>query len=91
MSAACRSSTMSRRRGFRAWARRRPWSPWRADQLQVLVDRSSIEIFTGDGRVNMAYCFLPPASDKSLAVFAQGGEATVRSLEVWELKSTWPK
>jgi fructan beta-fructosidase len=59
--------------------------------LQVLVDRSSIEIFTADGRVNMAYCFLPPASDKSLAVFAQGGEATIRSLDVWELKSTWPR
>ena len=59
--------------------------------LQVLVDRSSLEIFTGDGRVNMAYCISPPAEKKSLAVFAEGGPATERSLEVWELKSIWPK
>jgi sucrose-6-phosphate hydrolase SacC (GH32 family) len=59
--------------------------------LQVLVDRSSLEIFSGDGRINMAYCITPLAQNKQLAVFAQGGEATVRSLEAWELKSIWPK
>ena len=60
-------------------------------RLQVLVDRSSLEIFSGDGRINMAYCISPLAENKSLAVFTQGGPATVRSLEAWELKSTWPK
>jgi len=60
-------------------------------KLQVLVDRSSLEIFSGDGRINMTYCISPLAQNKRLAVFAQGGEATVRSLEVWELKSAWPK
>jgi sucrose-6-phosphate hydrolase SacC (GH32 family) len=59
--------------------------------LQVLVDRSSIEIFTADGRVNMAYCFLPPADDKSLSLLVQHGEATMRSLNVWELESIWPR
>ena len=59
--------------------------------LQVLVDRSSLEIFSGDGRVNMAYCISPRAEKKNLAVFAEGGPATVRSLEVWELKSIWSK
>jgi sucrose-6-phosphate hydrolase SacC (GH32 family) len=58
--------------------------------LQVLVDRTSIEIFAAEGRVNMAYCFLPPADNKKLAVYAKGGDADVRSLDVWELKSTWP-
>ena len=60
-------------------------------RLQVLLDRSSLEIFTGQGRVNMAYCITPLAEKRSLAVFAAGGQATVRSLEVWELRSTWPK
>jgi sucrose-6-phosphate hydrolase SacC (GH32 family) len=59
--------------------------------FRVLVDRSSIEIFAADGRINMAYCFLPPEGDKSLAVFSQSGEAKVRSLDVWELTSTWPQ
>lgn len=60
-------------------------------QLRVFVDRTSIEIFTGDGRVNMAYCFVPSVDDKSMAVFAKGGEARVLSMDVWELKSVWPK
>jgi sucrose-6-phosphate hydrolase SacC (GH32 family) len=58
--------------------------------LEVLVDRTSIEIFAGEGRVNMAFCFLPPAGNKKLAVYAKGGQPTVRSLDVWELKSAWP-
>ena len=60
-------------------------------RLRVLVDRLTIEIFAADGRVNMAYGFLPSADNKSLAVFAEGGAATVRSLEVWQLQSAWPK
>jgi len=60
-------------------------------KLHVLVDRSSLEIFAGRGEVNMAYCFLPPADDRGVKVFAEGGEATVRSLDVWDLKSAWPK
>lgn len=46
--------------------------------LRVLVDRSSIEIFAADGRVNMAYCFLPPAENKSVATPGKSsGEITV--------------
>lgn len=60
-------------------------------QLHILIDRSSIEIFTADGRANMAYCFLPPSNNKTLTLTAQGGEAVIRSLNVWELNSSWPK
>ena len=59
--------------------------------LRVLVDRSTIEIFAADGRVNMAYGFLPPQDNKALALSAEGGAATVRTLDVWQLQSTWPK
>ena len=58
--------------------------------LQIVVDRSSIEIFVNDGRATMSSCFLPPAGDKSLSIFAHGGAAKIKSLEVWELKSVWP-
>jgi sucrose-6-phosphate hydrolase SacC (GH32 family) len=57
--------------------------------LQVLVDRSSIEIFAADGRVNMAFCFLPADDNKTLSIFAEGGAAEVRSLDVWDLKSIY--
>jgi fructan beta-fructosidase len=59
--------------------------------LEVIADRTSIEIFAAEGRVNMAFCFLPPADDKSLAIYAKGGAADVRALDVWELKSVWPQ
>lgn len=59
--------------------------------LRILVDRSSVEVFAAEDRVHMAYCFLPAKKDKSLTLTAKNGEATIRSLEVWELKSTWPK
>jgi sucrose-6-phosphate hydrolase SacC (GH32 family) len=59
--------------------------------LRVLVDRSTIEIFAADGRVHMAYGFLPGEDDKTLALFAEGGEATLQSVRVWQLKSAWPK
>jgi sucrose-6-phosphate hydrolase SacC (GH32 family) len=59
--------------------------------LRVFVDRSSIEIFTADGRVNMACCFLPAEDDKTLSLASEGGDATIRSLDVWELNSAWPK
>jgi len=57
--------------------------------LQVLVDRASIEIFTTDGRVNMAFCFLPADDNKTLSIFAEGGAAEVRALDVWDLKSIY--
>jgi sucrose-6-phosphate hydrolase SacC (GH32 family) len=58
-------------------------------KLQVLVDRSSIEVFANDGEVTMASCFIPTRDDgkQPLAIEATG--ATAKSLDVWELKSCW--
>jgi sucrose-6-phosphate hydrolase SacC (GH32 family) len=58
-------------------------------RLRILVDRTSLEIFAGDGRISMASCFLPEADNKRLAVYADGGQAKIRSLNVWEMKSAW--
>jgi fructan beta-fructosidase len=58
--------------------------------LEVLVDRTSIEIFADEGRVNMAYCFLPAADNKNLAIYTKAGNAEVQSLDAWKLRSIWP-
>lgn len=60
-------------------------------KLQILVDRTSIEVFGNDGRVSMASCFLPNPADKSLGIFANGGEAKILSLKVYQLRSAWTK
>jgi fructan beta-fructosidase len=59
--------------------------------LRVLVDRASIEVFTDDGRVHMAFCFLPLPGDQTLALACRGGSAKIVRCNVWRLASTWPK
>jgi sucrose-6-phosphate hydrolase SacC (GH32 family) len=58
-------------------------------RLRILVDRTSIEVFAGDGRVVMCSCFLPDPAERSLGAFAKGGEASFAALEIHELKSVW--
>lgn len=59
--------------------------------LQILTDRASIEIFANEGRIAMSYS-LPLAPDNmTLEVFARNGEAVLKSLDVWHLKSIWAK
>lgn len=60
-------------------------------RLQILVDRSNIEIFGAAGRLSLSSCFLPPPGDKTLSLTAKGGAARLHSLEIWELKSAWSK
>ena len=60
-------------------------------KLQILVDRTSIEVFGNDGRVSMASCFLPNPAERSLKIFSTGGEAKIVSLKVYPLRSAWTK
>jgi len=57
--------------------------------LEILVDRTSIEIFGNKGRVYMPMGVILPEDDRSLSVFSKGGAVTVQSLEVFELRSAW--
>jgi sucrose-6-phosphate hydrolase SacC (GH32 family) len=57
--------------------------------LRILLDRASIEIFADGGLVTMASCFLPEPNDRSLEVYAKGGQARIVSMQVWEIRSTW--
>jgi sucrose-6-phosphate hydrolase SacC (GH32 family) len=58
-------------------------------RLRLMVDRTSIDIFGDDGRVYMAMGVIVPENDHSLEIFAKGGAARIRSLEVHELNSAW--
>jgi fructan beta-fructosidase len=70
-------------------------------QLRIFVDRGSVEVFANLGRVAMSVGVVPPDDNKSLAIFARGGEAKVKAfpyadgeqgaLQVFELKSAWKK
>jgi sucrose-6-phosphate hydrolase SacC (GH32 family) len=59
-------------------------------RLRLLADRVSLDVFANDGRLYMPMGakFLP--DNPPLELFANGGSATINSLEVHELKSAWP-
>ena len=58
-------------------------------RLQLLVDRTSLEVFGNGGAAYLPRGVIPPEANKSLEVFTKGGSATVNSLEVYELQSAW--
>ena len=47
-------------------------------KLRILVDRSSVEVFTGDGRVAITDLIYPDLSSDGIAAYAVGGSADVK-------------
>ncbi|MBL7132699.1 MAG: GH32 C-terminal domain-containing protein [Phycisphaerae bacterium] len=60
-------------------------------KLHILLDRCTLEVFGNDGLIAMSSCFLYKPEDKSLEIYATGGDIKVVSLKVYELKSAWPQ
>ena len=51
-------------------------------RLEVLVDTSSVEVFTGAGEVSLTDLVFPSPTSDGVVVFAEGGPCRVRSVEV---------
>jgi len=58
-------------------------------QLEILVDRTSIEIFANNGHVYMPIGIIGADDNRSLQVFGQGRNPKLASLAVYELDSAW--
>jgi len=58
-------------------------------RIQILVDRTSFEVFGNDGEASMTYFWVPDKNRPILSMTAAGGAVTVHSLEVHELRSAW--
>ena len=56
--------------------------------LEVLIDRTSIEIFANGGEVSISRCYLPSAG--GLVLSADGGTVRFSPLKVHSLTSAWP-
>lgn len=54
-------------------------------KVRILVDRSSVEVFLGDGRVVHSHRVFPLASDSGIKLFVSGGTATYKNLTVRKL------
>ena len=59
-------------------------------RLHALVDRGSVEVFGNGGRVAISSAIHPPEGNRSLGLSTSGATTRVRSLQVDELKSSWP-
>jgi fructan beta-fructosidase len=52
-------------------------------KLRILVDRSSVEVFAGDGRAVLSSLFFPNSSNKEFKIYATGGNAKIVSLDIY--------
>ena len=55
--------------------------------VEILLDRGSVEVFVNHGEVSSTRYVLPKESQ--IAVRAEGGAVTIRSLTLFPLKSAW--
>jgi len=58
-------------------------------KVQVFLDRSVMEVFVNGGRAAVTRVEYPGEEDLGIGVFAEGGKATLKSLDVWQMKSIW--
>ena len=61
-----------------------------AVRLRILVDTASVTVFAGAYEATLTSQVFPAAGSDGLALFAEGGQATVRDMHVWSLASIWP-
>jgi sucrose-6-phosphate hydrolase SacC (GH32 family) len=57
--------------------------------MELLVDRNSIEIFANGGRVYMPIGGILPEDDKSIKLLSEDGTTQLETMDVWELRSIW--
>jgi beta-fructofuranosidase len=59
-------------------------------KLRVFLDRSVVEVFAS-GRLCITKRVYPTRQDaRGVALFARGGDARVRSMDVWRMAPIWP-
>jgi sucrose-6-phosphate hydrolase SacC (GH32 family) len=60
-------------------------------RLRFLVDRTSIEVFGNDGLLYLTAAAIVTPDNQAIELSANGGQATIRHLEAYQLKSIWPQ
>jgi fructan beta-fructosidase len=58
-------------------------------RLQVLADRTSLEIFANDGLIYMPVFAIADPGRHDLSLRSSGGEGWVNKIEVYPLRSAW--
>lgn len=56
--------------------------------VEILIDRTSVEVFANDGEVSVSRCCLP--SRTGITATGSGGTTDLPALTLWALAGTWP-
>ncbi len=57
--------------------------------LEILVDRTSVEVFANGGQSVISSNFTPDQRAKGMVLYSSGGELIVDKLDVFRMKSIW--
>lgn len=69
--------------------RRAAWSKSAQMKLHIYLDRSSIELFAGDGEVVMTSRIYPTEKNEGVQLFATDGFVKVTDIKAWKLGDIW--
>ncbi len=58
-------------------------------KLEILLDRTSIEVFANDGELVISNYFTPNEKALDLLLFTNGGELGIDNLDVYKMESIW--
>ena len=58
-------------------------------QLDILVDRSSVEVFAQRGQVAMTNLMFPPGGTRTAEFYSRGGKPGPITGDIWSLDSIW--
>jgi fructan beta-fructosidase len=57
--------------------------------LEILIDRASIEVYANGGQTAISQCFNPREKADDLVLFNSGGEVIVHALDIYQVESAW--
>lgn len=57
--------------------------------LEILVDRTSLEVFANNGQFVMSFSIAPPEGNNEMILFTHGGELMVQKLDAYKMHSIW--
>jgi hypothetical protein len=57
--------------------------------LRLFLDKSVLEVYANDGRACVTRVVDAEEQDEGIELFASGGDAKVKSFEIWHLKTIW--
>ena len=58
-------------------------------QIEILLDRTSVEIYANGGKVPMAFFYIPEDENKEISLVCNAGNVLLYSMDVYELNSIW--